>query len=215
MKLRTFAGPRWTRGRESTVSEDTIEILLICGSLRHGSTNAAVVATAGALEVEGVHASVYDEMGTLPLFNPDDDPMDGHPPEPVARLRGRLAKADAVMFSTPEYAGALPGPLVNLLDWTVGGGETYGMPVGFINAAGAASPSGGESAHTSLRTILGYTGSELVPGACLRMPLSRSDVGSAGLITDSAAHARIADALRALADRARNGESSTAKTSSA
>ena len=47
-----------------------------------------------------------------------------------------------MLFSTPEYAGALPGSFKNLLDWTVGGGETYGMPVGWVNVSGPASPTG-------------------------------------------------------------------------
>ncbi|MGD0240963.1 MAG: NAD(P)H-dependent oxidoreductase [Streptosporangiaceae bacterium] len=34
-----------------------------------------------------------------------------------------------------EYAGTLPGSLKNLLDWTVGGGEIYGKPAGWINVA--------------------------------------------------------------------------------
>ena len=51
-----------------------------------------------------------------------------------------IADADAVMFSTPEYAGALPGSFLNLLDWTIGGGEIYEKPVAWINVA--TSPTG-------------------------------------------------------------------------
>jgi chromate reductase len=89
---------------------------------------------------------VFDGMALLPHFNPDDDtePL----PAPVADLRARIAAADAVLFSTPEYAGALPGSFKNLLDWTIGGGEIYQKPVAWINvstmptgAAGARVPS--------------------------------------------------------------------------
>jgi NAD(P)H-dependent FMN reductase len=41
----------------------------------------------------------------------------------VADLRRQIEAADAVVFCTSEYAGALPGSFKNLLDWTVGGGE--------------------------------------------------------------------------------------------
>jgi len=47
----------------------------------------------------------------------------------VVKLRRQIAASDAVLFCTPEYAGALPGRFKNLLDWTVGGGEIYGKPV--------------------------------------------------------------------------------------
>jgi len=180
----------------------SVQILLICGSLRAGSTNEAVLRTARASAPQGVEAPIYDGMGALPLFNPDDDPVEGPAPPAVAELRQQLGKSDGVLLSTPEYAGALPGPLVNLLDWTVGGGETYGMPVGFINAAGTAAPTGGASAHASLRMILGYTGSEIVEAACPRVPVHRADVGNDGLIADHKAREEIAAAFAALSERA-------------
>ena len=53
-------------------------------------------------------------MATLPHFNPD---ADGEPlPAAVANLRAQVAAADAVLFCTPEYAGALPGTFKNLLE---------------------------------------------------------------------------------------------------
>jgi chromate reductase len=146
-----------------------------------------------------VELELYDGMASLPHFNPDDDPVEGEPPSSVAAFRRELAAADAILFSTPEYAGALPGPLVNLLDWTVGGGETYGMPVGFVNAAGRAAPTAGKNAHDSLRTILGYTGSRMVETACRRAPVARGDVGADGLIADPGIRGEITAALDALA----------------
>ena len=168
-----------------------------------GSTNHAVIEAIAALPLDGVRAAIYEELAELPPFNPDLDPVEGHPPEAVASLRRQLAEADAAMFCTPEYAGALPGPLVNLLDWTVGGGETYGMPIGYVNVAGVAAPTGGESAHSSLRTILEYTGSELVDGACVRVPLSRSDVDASGSIANGEARAQIGEAVEALVGHVR------------
>ncbi len=53
----------------------------------------------------------------------------------MAALRARLAAADAVLFCTPEYAGALPGSFKNLLEWTVGGEEIYRLPAAWVNAA--------------------------------------------------------------------------------
>jgi NAD(P)H-dependent FMN reductase len=165
---------------------------LIGGSLRAGSVNAAVLTTALSLAPPGVTSELYERLADLPHFNPDDDrdPL----PEPIADLRARLDAADAVLFSTPEYAGALPGSFKNLLDWTVGGG-IYQKPVGWINAS---AHGGGQDAHRSLRTVLGYTASDIVEAACVEVPVPRQAVGEDGAIADPAIRAAIAGALAAL-----------------
>lgn len=181
------------------VTAPPTRVLMIPGSLRAGSTNTALLRTAEAVAPEGTTALVYAGLGDLPLFNPDEDTEPLNPA--VSELRIRIAGADALLFSTPEYAGALPGPFKNLLDWTVGGGETYGKPVAWINASG--SPTGAADAHRSLRTVLGYTGSDIIEEACAHIPVARSAVGSDGLIADGFIRQQILDALGTLASRAR------------
>jgi len=90
---------------------------------------------------------LYDGLAGLPAFNPDNDhePL----PAPVADLRAHIAAADAVLFCTPEYAGALPGGFMNLLDWTVGGAEISRKPVAWVNVSSIAAPTGGADAHAS------------------------------------------------------------------
>jgi chromate reductase, NAD(P)H dehydrogenase (quinone) len=117
----------------------------------------------------------------------------------VVDLRASIAAADAVLFCTPEYAGALPGSFKNLLDWTVGGGEMYGRRVAWINASGL--PTGAADAHASLRTVLGYLSTEIVEEACVHIPVPRQAVGDDGLIGDPRPRARIADVLTTLAGR--------------
>ena len=176
------------------------KLLLISGSLRGGSTNSATLGTAAALAPAGIETETYAGMGRLAHFNPDDDPADGVGLDPeVTALRAALTGADAVLISTPECAGALPGSFKNLLDWTVGGGQMSGMPVAWINVSGAAAPSGGADAHDSLRKVLGYTGSEIVEGALTQLPLARGDVGEDGLITPAEARRAIVGAVTALA----------------
>ena len=176
------------------------ELLLISGSLRDGSTNSAALRTAAALAPGGIEARIYDGMSRLPHFNPDDDPIDGAGLDAeVAALRAALAASDALLVCTPEYAGALPGSFKNLLDWTVGGGQTYGMPVAWLNVSGAAAPNGGAGAHDSLRKVLDFTGAEIVEAACLNLPLSRDDVGEDGLVASRAARAEIVAAVEMLA----------------
>ena len=176
---------------------------MISGSLRGGSTNTSLLRTAARLELDGVETELYDGMGGLPHFNPDDDPDGGNPPASVAVLRAKLGRAEALLFSTPEYAGALPGSFKNLLDWSVGGGDTYAMPVAWVNTAGPAAPNGGRDAHDSLRKVLGYTGSEIVEAACARIPVARDAISADGTIADPELTGRIADVVQALAAAAR------------
>ncbi|MGI9096885.1 MAG: NADPH-dependent FMN reductase [Solirubrobacteraceae bacterium] len=174
-----------------------VRILLVSGSLRSGSTNTALLQTAHALTLEGVVTSVYDGLIDLPHFNPDED-VDGEPLAPApADLRAQLDAADAILFSTPEYAGTLPGSFKNLLDWTVGGG-TYDKPVAWVNAS--ASPTGAAGAHDSLRKVLTYTGTDIVERACTRISVPRSSIGPDGLVADPAVGERLAGVLTALAE---------------
>src|SRR3954469_14782332 len=185
------------------MSDAPVLLLLVCGSLRAGSTNAAALRTAAALAPEGVETVIYDGMAGLPHFNPDDD-AEGRPVHAaVAAMRGAVARADALLICTPEYAGALPGALKNLLEWTVGDAGTYEKAVGWINVAGPASPTGAADAHESLRKVLGYVGADVVATACRRIPVTRQDVGADGLIADAGARREIEMTVAELAEHVR------------
>jgi NAD(P)H-dependent FMN reductase len=176
-----------------------VDALLISGSTRAASTNTAMLRTVAALATPELTTELYADLAGLPAFNPDDDrdPL----PEPVGRLRAKIHQADALLFCTPEYAGALPGAFKNLLDWTVGDaepGSIHAKPVGWLNVAGPAAPSGGADAHDSLVKVLGYVGARVVDTACLRLPLTHEAVGADGLIADPTARNAALDAVRAL-----------------
>ena len=78
---------------------DPIRILGISGSLRSDSYNTALLRAVG----EAMPASMvlsFGQVGDLPLYNRDIE-VAGMPAS-VARLRGQLADADAVLFACPE-----------------------------------------------------------------------------------------------------------------
>ena len=172
-------------------------ILLISGSLRDGSTNTAALRTAQAAAPEGVETELYAGLATLPHFNPDDDyePL----PAPVVELRAAIAASDAVLICTPEYAGAMPGALKNLLEWTIGGSEIYRRPVAWVNVSGRAAPTGGADAHDSLRKVLTYAHADLVEAACRRVPVDRAAIGDDGLVADPQVREQLAEVLSVLA----------------
>jgi chromate reductase len=178
-------------------------MLLISGSARAGSTNVAALRTAAAVAGAEVETVLLGAIGELPLFNPDHD-LEGVPLDPrVTAMRTAVAAADALLLCTPEYAGALPAALKNLLEWTIGDAGTYRKPVAWINAAGPAAPSGAADAHESLAKVLRYAGAEIVDRGCVRVPVTRDMVGPDGLISDDRARAAITLAVTALIDHAR------------
>jgi chromate reductase, NAD(P)H dehydrogenase (quinone) len=168
-------------------------VLLISGSLRRESTNTAVLRTAEVVAPPGMAAELYDGMAGLPHFNPD---LDAPPLDPaVARLRTMIHGCDAILFSTPEYAGALPGSFKNVLDWTIGDdepGSIYEKPVAWINTS--ASPTGAADAHDSLRKVLAYAHASIVESACATLPVPRHAIHG-GLIADPAIRSSIGQIL--------------------
>ncbi|MCB5167459.1 NAD(P)H-dependent oxidoreductase [Streptomyces bambusae] len=168
-------------------------ILLLSGSVRAGSSNESVLRTARAVAPASVRTVLYDGLAGLPHFNPDDD-RDPLPPA-VAGLRAAIAAATAVLICTPEYAGTLPGAFKNLLDWTVGGTEISGKAVAWVNAA---APGRGEGAEATLRTVLRYTGADIVEPACLRLPVDRRMIDADGLVCDEAVREQLGKAVALL-----------------
>lgn len=170
-------------------------ILLVSGSTRKGSSNAAALRTAAAVAPDGVRTEMFDDLAGLPAFNPDHDvdPL----PAAVAALRARIGAAHAVLFCAPEYAGTLPGSFKNLLDWTVGGAEMDRRPVAWLTVA----PEGrGDGAAATLATVLGYLGTVRVDAACVRLTIAPGSVGPDGTVADPTFRAGVAEVLRVLRD---------------
>jgi NAD(P)H-dependent FMN reductase len=182
-------------------------LLAIAGSLRANSTNSAVLRTARQVAPEDVEVTLFEGLAELPAFNPD---LDGAPlPSAVAALRREIHRADALLLSTPEYAGGLPGSFKNLLDWLVGDdqpGSLYTKPVAWLNVAARGAP----HAHDSLRKVLGYVGADVVEAACLAFPVTSDMVGEDGLVADATVRAPLRQALGILAGAATSGASSGA-----
>jgi NAD(P)H-dependent FMN reductase len=168
------------------------QVLLICGSLRARSASAAALRIIRADAPAHIVCTYYEGMGDLPHFNPD---LEDHPPEAVKNLRTGIHVADAVLISTPEYAGALPGSLKNLLDWTIGDADTgsiYEKPVGWVNV----SPRGARGALEELRTVLQYAHARIIDDAVVDVPVTPDMVGPDRVLRDGAARDRLAAVLR-------------------
>ena len=98
---------------------DSIKILGISGSLRKGSYNTAALRAAIELCPDEAEIEVC-EIGHLPLFDQD---FEQDPPAVVKEFKEKVAAADAILFSTPEYNYSVPGVLKNAIDC---GSRPYG-----------------------------------------------------------------------------------------
>ncbi len=180
-------------------------ILMISGSLRAGSVNTAVLRTAAELLLEEVNADLFDGTGRLPHYNPDDDVDPSHPE--IADYRRRIAAADAVLFSTPEYAGALPGTFKNALDWMVGGTEITGKPVAWINPS--TGPTGAADAYDSLRKVFRFIQPRIIEEACTAIPVFRREIDADGRIIDETIRVAVAESVAALVRATRQDRHAT------
>ncbi len=172
-----------------------LSILAISGSLRAGSANGAIVDAAEQLAPVGTSVFVYDQLGELPMFNPDLEVT--APPAAVTVWRESLQTASAVLISSPEYAHGVPGVLKNALDWVVGTGEFMGKPIALITA----------SAHSSyvvaqLTETLSVMMGDVVIATALTFAQRPST--AAEVLADEGARAGLVDALEILAAAARN-----------
>ena len=110
-----------------------IDILALSGSLRAASTNSALVAALAQNAPTGCRVSVYDGLGRLPIFNPDDE-GERTPPE-ASRLIDAVTRAGGVIISCPEYAHGVPGGLKNALDWLVSRDAAVAKPAMLVHAS--------------------------------------------------------------------------------
>jgi len=155
-----------------------LRVLAICGSLRAGSSNRALVDAATLLAPDGVEVSIYQQLDRLPAFNPDLDTE--APPRVVAEFRSALHNSDAVLISSPEYAHGVPGVLKNALDWVVSSGEFIDKPVAVVNASGRAT-----HAWKSLTETLTVMSARVIDDASITVPLDGKRLDGSGIAANA------------------------------
>jgi chromate reductase len=87
---------------------DQLNVLVICGSLRKGSYNAALTRALPALAPPEMKLITAPTIGTFPLYNADVQDSSGFP-GPAEELAAAIRAADGVLFVTPEYNWSMPG----------------------------------------------------------------------------------------------------------
>ncbi len=159
-------------------------LLAISGSLRAGSSNAALLEATTRLFPAPVTVEFYRGLDLLPHFNPD---REQEAIASVDSLRTKIRDADGILICSPEYARGVPGALKNALDWLVGGIEIVGKPVALINASPHST-----HAHAALVTILETMSAKVIRDASITVPLRGRKLPPHGISEDP----EITDALR-------------------
>jgi chromate reductase len=132
---------------------DTYQVGYLVGSLARASINRRL---AGALIRLAPKPLEFHEIEfkDLPLYSYD---YDADFPPAARAYKAAIARADALLFVTPEYNRSIPGGLKNAIDWA---SRPYGQnsfarkPTAVIGASTGAI--GTAIAQQSLRSVLGF-----------------------------------------------------------
>jgi chromate reductase, NAD(P)H dehydrogenase (quinone) len=181
-----------------------VRILGIPGSLRAASINRALLRTAARLAPSGVDLTVYDGVGTLPLFNPD---LEVRVPPQVSALYAAIAASDALLIASPEYAHGISGALKNVLDWLVSFEPFAYKPVAVLNASPRA-----HHANDALRETLTTMSAIIVEAASISIPLLGANLSENDMALNPAVSESIKRVLGALCEGAMLARTTAAAT---
>lgn len=175
-----------------------LHFVVMLGSLRRGSYNAAIARTLPALAPEGVSIAPLGSVGDFPLYNHDLQEK-GFPPA-VTEMADAIRAADGVIFVTPEYNHSVPGVLKNAIDWI---SRLPNQPFAAKKVAiQSSSPSlfGGLRAQLQLRHIFVFLDARPLNKPEVIIPQVNMKIDAAtGEVTDPATRGFIADQLKAFA----------------
>lgn len=175
-----------------------LRVLGICGSLREGSFNAALLRAAKERTPAGMRIETFEALGSIPLYN-EDVRQAGLPPA-VADLRARIGDADALLIVTPEYNYSIPGVLKNAIDWASRPPDQpfAGKPVAVMGA----SPGrlGTARAQYHLRQCFVFLDALPVNRPEVMVAGANKVIDKAGRLTDETALELIGQLLSALAE---------------
>jgi chromate reductase len=179
-----------------------LTFLGICGSLRRGSLNRALLAAVGETLPAGAALRLWESID-LPIFNPDLEE-----PPAAAALKGAIAESAGVVFAVPEYNYSIPGGLKNALDWISRPPPSSPLrdkPCALIGAASGMSGTIRAQAH--MRQMLLFSNSPCLAQPEVLIPRAHERFDATGRLADDSTRAllaRFGDALVAFVRRYRN-----------
>ncbi|CAN5401152.1 hypothetical protein BH10BAC3_BH10BAC3_11620 [soil metagenome] len=146
-------------------------ILAISGSTRADATSNHLIKAIANLYEEELNITLFENIATLPHFNPDDDKE--VVAKAVADFRQQIQEVDGVIICTPEYAHGVPGTLKNAIDWTVSSADFSNKPTVLITAS-----TDGRFGHAALLETLKVIEAKDVESLQLIIRFVKTKVGS-------------------------------------
>ncbi len=178
--------------------ETPLRFVVMVGSLRRASFNAAIARELPALAPEDASIIPLGSVGDFPLYNHDVQEQ-GFPPA-VTAMAEAIRAADGLIIVTPEYNYSMPGVLKNAIDWLsrLPNQPFAGKPV-LIQSA---SPGlfGGVRAQLHLRQTLVFVEARAFNRPEVIIPQVNTKIDAAtGEVTDPATRGFLAGQLKAFA----------------
>lgn len=177
---------------------EPLEMLVICGSLREDSFNAALVRSLSALAPGNATITIAPSIGNIPHYDGDLEVASGVPANALT-LGGMVRDADAIIIVSPEYNSSIPGVLKNALDWLsrIAGQPVAGKPALVQSVSPGAF--GGARMQPHLKQVLGAMGAHVFPRPDVAIGSSGQRFDEDGRLTDNTTREMVRTQLAAFA----------------
>lgn len=153
------------------------KILAIIGSTRANSSNLKIVQYFAQLTADRYDITIYEDIDTLPHFNPNLD--NENPPMEIAKFRRLISNADGLIICTPEYIFSLPGSLKNAIEWCVSTTVFSQKPIGLITASAS-----GIKGHEELQLVMKTVETKFNEDTTLLISGIKGKFDQSGTLTD-------------------------------
>ncbi len=162
----------------------TLKVLCIPGSLRAAAFSRKALQACIDNAPEGMEFETV-EIRDIPFYDGDVEASSGLPASVVA-LREKIAAADAVIISSPEYNASISAVLKNAIDWCSRPPSQpfSGKPMAIITSSPGAT--GGIRAHMHLRQVLGNIGALVLVAPTVTIGMAGQRFDAEGKLTDQA-----------------------------
>lgn len=172
-------------------------ILAIIGSASSNPANHKLVEKIASLTIEEFNLTIYNDLKTLPHFDPDLSA--DNPPKQIIEFRKNIEQADGIIICTPEYVFSIPSGLKNAIEWCIATTIFSDKPIGLITAS-----ANGLKGHEELQLIMKTAMAKFTDETCLLIQGIKGKIDAQGNLTDNATKKQLdkfVDALEKLINK--------------
>jgi len=181
--------------QELNKHNEPMRFLVFSASLRKDSLNTQLAKLAASVIEKNGGKADFAGMSEFdcPSFNQDMEANDAHP-KGAEELRRRILANDAVIISSPEYNGSMPGLIKNAIDWVSRYRPQPFNEKNILLMSASPSMAGGNKALWSLRMPLEHLGANVFPNM-FSLAMAHKAFTPGGKITDETLSKRFEENL--------------------